>query len=59
VKQFRCGDVVLGCDWVARNEDESELFEEIQVHAREAHGMDEVPPEVVETIQGVITEVDA
>jgi predicted small metal-binding protein len=57
VKQFRCGDVVLGCDWVARNEDEQELFEEIQVHAREAHGMDEVPPEVVETIQGVITEV--
>jgi predicted small metal-binding protein len=59
VKQFRCGDVVLGCDWVARNEDEGELFEEIQVHAREAHGMDEVPPEVVETIQGVITEVEA
>ena len=57
VKQFRCGDVVLGCDWVARNEDEKELFAEIQSHAREAHGMDEVPPEVVEAIQGVITEV--
>jgi predicted small metal-binding protein len=58
VKQFRCGDVVLGCDWVARNEDEAELFEQIQAHAREAHGMDEVPPEVVETIQGVITDVE-
>jgi predicted small metal-binding protein len=57
MKQFKCGDVVLGCEWVARNEDEQELFEEIRSHAREAHGMDEVPPEVVEEIHGVITEV--
>ena len=57
MKQFRCGDVVLGCEWVTRNEDESELFDEIRSHARDAHGMDEVPPEVVEAIQGVITEV--
>jgi predicted small metal-binding protein len=57
MKQFKCGDVVLGCEWVTRSEDENELFEEIASHAREAHGMDEVPPEVVEEIQGVITEV--
>jgi predicted small metal-binding protein len=57
MKQFKCGDVVLGCEWVTRNEDEKELFEDIQSHAREAHGMDEVPPEVVEEIQAVITEV--
>ena len=44
MKQFKCGDVVLGCEWVARSEDEQELFEEIRSHAREAHGMDEVPP---------------
>jgi predicted small metal-binding protein len=57
VKQFKCGDVVPGCEWVTRNEDETALFAEITVHAREAHGMDEVPPEVVVAIQGVITEV--
>ena len=57
MKQFRCGDVVLGCEWVTRSDDEQELFEEIQAHARDAHGMDEVPPEVVEQIRGVITEV--
>jgi predicted small metal-binding protein len=57
MKQFKCGDVVLGCEWVGRNEDERELFEEIEAHAREAHGMDEVPPEVVEQIRDVITEV--
>jgi predicted small metal-binding protein len=57
MKQFRCGDVVLGCDWVTRNEDDQELFDEISSHAREAHAMDEVPPEVVEKIHAVITEV--
>jgi predicted small metal-binding protein len=57
MKQFRCGDVVLGCPWVTRSEDEKELLEEIQSHARDAHGMDEVPPEVVEKIHDVITEV--
>ncbi|HEY3612155.1 MAG TPA: DUF1059 domain-containing protein [Gaiellales bacterium] len=57
MKQFKCGDVVPGCAWETRSEDETALFEDIQVHAREAHGMDEVPPEVVVAIQGVITEV--
>ena len=57
MKQFRCGDVVPGCEWVTRNEDETELFAEINSHARDTHGMDEVPPEVVAAIQSVITEV--
>ena len=57
MKQFRCGDVVPGCQWVTRNDDETELFQDIQVHARDAHAMDEVPPEVVDQIHGVITDV--
>ena len=57
MKQFKCGDVVLGCEWVTRNDDEQELFGDISEHAREAHGMDEVPPEVVHQIRSVITEV--
>ena len=57
MKQFKCGDVVLGCEWVTRSEDDTALFAEIQSHARDTHGMDEVPPEVVEQIHGVITEV--
>lgn len=57
MKQFRCGDVVLGCEWVTRSEDEEMLLAEIQSHARDAHGMDEVPPEVEDQIHKVITEV--
>lgn len=57
MKQFKCGDVVLGCEWTARSEDKSELLQEIAGHARDVHGMDEVPPEVVDAINNVITEV--
>jgi predicted small metal-binding protein len=57
MKQFKCGDVVLGCEWVTRSEDDDELFDEISSHARDAHAMDEVPPEVVDKIHAVITEV--
>jgi predicted small metal-binding protein len=57
MKQFRCGDVVLGCEWIARNDDQDALFQEIESHARNVHGMDEVPPEVVEKIERVITDV--
>ena len=57
MKQFNCGDVVPGCPWVTRHEDEQALFVEISSHAHDAHGMDEVPPEVMDLIRGVITEV--
>ena len=57
MKQFNCGDVVPGCQCVTRARGRGHLFEEIHTHAREEHGMDEVPPEVVSAIQGAITEV--
>jgi len=57
MKQFNCGDVVPGCGWVARREGEEELFVEISSHAHDVHGMDEVPPEVMDLIRDKITEV--
>jgi predicted small metal-binding protein len=57
MKEFRCDEVVPGCPYVTRSEREEELFEQISSHAREEHGMDEVPPEVVDTIRSLITEV--
>jgi len=57
MKQFFCGDVVPGCKWVTRRDGEEELFEEISFHAHDAHGMDEVPPEVMDIIRDKITEV--
>jgi len=57
MKQFVCNDVVPGCTFVTRRDGDEELWVEIASHARDVNGMDEVPPEVAETIRDVITEV--
>ena len=56
MKEFRCGELVPGCEWRIEAESENEILEEVAVHAREAHGMDEVPPEVADTVRTSITE---
>ncbi len=53
-KVLRCGDVVPGCNYEARADSESELMQKVAQHAREAHGMQTVPPEVVEKVKSKI-----
>ena len=56
MKQFRCGDVVPGCPTVFTGQSDDELLQQVSSHARDEHGMDEVPPEVVDTIRARITD---
>ena len=48
--------VVPGCAAVFEGESEGEILEQIGAHARDEHGMDEVPAEVVDTIRAQIVE---
>jgi predicted small metal-binding protein len=57
MKQFSCGAVVPGCTATFTGETEDEILGQVAVHAREDHGMDEVPDEVVEQIRAKIAEV--
>ena len=56
MKEFKCGELVPGCDHVFEGASDAEILEQVETHAREAHGMDEVPPEVVDTIRATISE---
>lgn len=56
MKEFICGDLVPGCETVIRGESEEEIFEQVAVHARDEHGMDEVPPEVQDKVRASITD---
>jgi predicted small metal-binding protein len=47
---------VPGCDARFQSESEDELFQQIAAHARDEHGMDEVPPEVADQIRERIQE---
>lgn len=56
MKEFKCGELVPGCDTVIQGESDEEILEKTAVHAREEHGMDEVPPEVQDTVRASIVE---
>jgi predicted small metal-binding protein len=50
MKRFRCEQVVPGCDATFEAPDDDGIMRQVVVHAREAHGMDELPPDVAEKV---------
>jgi predicted small metal-binding protein len=50
--------LVPGCTHVFEGGSEEEILEQVEVHARDDHGMPEVPPEVADRIRASITERD-
>jgi predicted small metal-binding protein len=53
-KVLRCGDIVPGCDYEARADSEAELMQKAVQHARDAHGMQTIPPDVLEQVKSKI-----
>ena len=56
MKEFSCGAVVPDCGATFRAETEEDLLGQVAVHARDAHGIDPVPPEVLERVRANIHE---
>jgi predicted small metal-binding protein len=57
MKEFKCDAVVPGCPIVFRGESERAILASVEFHARDAHGMYEVPREVVDEIRANISEL--
>ena len=53
-KVVSCREVGVDCDFVARAETENELLEKCVEHARTAHNMQEIPPELVAKVRASI-----
>ena len=56
MKRFACGTVVPGCEGVVTGQTDDEVLAAAAAHAAEAHGMTEVPDEVVGAIRAGITD---
>ncbi len=56
MKHIACGDVVPGCSFTADAPTEAELLQKVAAHAKEAHGIDEVTPDLVEKVRSKITD---
>ncbi|MFQ5934626.1 MAG: DUF1059 domain-containing protein [Dehalococcoidia bacterium] len=53
-KVVSCRDVGMDCDFVARGETEEDLLKNAAAHGQAVHGMDQVPPEVIERVRSLI-----
>ncbi len=53
-KTLRCRDVGMDCDFVARGNTEDEILKKAAEHAKAAHNMNEIPPELLSKVRSVI-----
>ena len=53
-KTVNCRDVGVDCDFVAHGETEQEVLQQCAEHARTAHGMNEIPPELAVKVRAAI-----
>ncbi|MCL4341607.1 MAG: DUF1059 domain-containing protein [Candidatus Thermoplasmatota archaeon] len=51
---FKCKDIGMDCDFVTSSKSNDDLFLKISDHAKAAHNIEEVSPELKQKITGVI-----
>ena len=53
-KILKCGDVVPGCKAEIKGDSEHDVLRQAAEHARTAHNIDSIPPEVLSKVKGAI-----
>ena len=56
-KLICCRDVGVDCDFRATGETVEDVMAQCAVHAKSAHGIDEIPPELAAIVQRAIKDV--
>lgn len=54
MKALHCDDLMKGCGFVARGASEDEVMKQAAEHARTAHGMRDIPPEMAQKVRTAI-----
>ena len=53
-KVVTCRDVGVDCDFEARGQNEQEVLTKCAEHAKSAHGMDQLPPDLAAKVRASI-----
>ena len=53
-KHFACGDVVPGCAFTLSGPNEEDVLKQTAEHARTAHGVKEITPELAAKVKAAI-----
>ena len=56
-KELHCRDVGMDCDFAARGNTEEEVLQQAATHARSAHQITEMTPELAQKVRSVIRTV--
>ncbi len=54
MKSMRCGDLMKGCNFVARGANEEEVMKKAAEHAKTAHGIDKITPDLAQKVKAAI-----
>ena len=54
MKAMHCGELMKGCDFVARGATEDEVMKKAAEHAKAAHGIDNITPELAQKVKAAI-----
>ena len=55
-KELHCGDIMPGCKAVIHGKDAAEVMQKGAEHAKTAHGMSTIPPDVAKKVEAAIRE---
>jgi predicted small metal-binding protein len=56
-KSISCKDVGMDCDFTAKADTLEELMQAASAHAKEAHGLDSIPAELLPAVQAAVRDV--
>jgi predicted small metal-binding protein len=57
-KVLRCNDLMPGCKWEGRGDSEAEVLAQAAEHAKTAHNLTDISPEMISKVRGAIREDD-
>ncbi len=57
-KVLRCSDLMPGCNWEGRGDSETEVLMLASEHARTAHNLTDISPELMTQVKGAIRDED-
>jgi predicted small metal-binding protein len=58
-KVVRCRDIGVDCDFEARGATEQEVMSRCAEHAKSAHGMTEIPPELAQKVRAAVRDEES
>jgi predicted small metal-binding protein len=57
-KVLCCNDLMPGCNWEGRGDTETDVLMQAAEHAKTAHNLTDISPEMIAKVRGAIREED-